>query len=128
MTQNPSQRVVRFEQESVEILHKKAVNRFNTLTYGILGEISSMLSKAKLLPIPELQIHNPTFDEVVTQLRLYRALAERVAELLHIDKTNELNELDDYIELADDLAQAIASDHADALCAAIAALDEKPYI
>ncbi|MGS3503236.1 hypothetical protein [Citrobacter koseri] len=128
MTQNPIHRATSSSQESVEILHKKAVDRFNNLTYGILGEISSMLSKAKLLPIPELRVNNPTFDQIVSQLKLYRALAERVAELLKIDKKQELADLDEYIEHADDLAQAIASDNADALCAAIAALDEKPYI
>jgi len=128
VTQNPNHRATGSSQEPVEILHKKAVDRFNTLTYGILGEIGSMLGKAKLLPIPELQVNNPTFDQVVNQLKLYRALAERVAELLKIDKKQELADLDEYIEHADDLAQAIASDNADALCAAIAALDEKPYI
>ena len=128
MTQNPNQRAGNGAQEHIEILHKKAVARFNTLTYGILGEISSMLSKAKLLPIPELQLNDPTFDRVVSQLRLYRVLAETVSELLKIDKRQELADLDEYIEYADDLAQAIASDNADALCAAIAALDEKPYI
>jgi len=39
-----------------------------------------------------------------------------------------LSLLDEYIELADDLAQAIIADSFDALCGAIAALDEKPYI
>ncbi|WP_368753401.1 hypothetical protein [Klebsiella pneumoniae] len=87
-----------------------------------------MLSKAKLLPIPELQLNNPTFEEVVSQLRLYRALSEKVAELLKIDRKDELAELDAYIELADDLAQAIVADNPEGLCAAIAALDEKPYV
>ena len=121
MTRNPGD-------ESVEVLHKRAVARFNSLTYAIIGEISSMLSKAKLLPIPELQLNNPTFEEVVSQLRLYRALSERVAELLKIDRKDELAELDAYIELADDLAQAIVADNPEGLCAAIAALDEKPYV
>ncbi|MGT3492063.1 hypothetical protein [Klebsiella pneumoniae] len=117
MTRNPGD-------ESVEVLHKRAVARFNSLTYAI----SSMLSKAKLLPIPELQLNNPTFEEVVSQLRLYRALSEKVAELLKIDRKDELAELDAYIELADDLAQAIVADNPEGLCAAIAALDEKPYV
>ena len=90
MTRNPGD-------ESVEVLHKRAVARFNSLTYAIIGEISSMLSKAKLLPIPELQLNNPTFEEVVSQLRLYRALSEKVAELLKIDRKDELAELDAYI-------------------------------
>ena len=120
MTRNPGD-------ESVEVLHKRAVARFNSLTYAIIGEISSMLSKAKLLPIPELQLNNPTFEEVVSQLRLYRALSEKVAEL-KIDRKDELAELDAYIELADDLAQAIVADNPEGLCAAIAALDEKPYV
>ncbi|MEB5750043.1 hypothetical protein MXF13_09150 [Leclercia adecarboxylata] len=134
MTQNPDkgsaevQNVVDLKRESVEILHKKAVQRFNSLTYAIIGEISAMLRKAKLMPIPELQAHNPTFDKVVEQLRLYRSLSGTVADLLGIDEQKELSMLDEYIELADDLAQAIIADSFDALCGAIAALDEKPYI
>lgn len=36
--------------------------------------------------------------------------------------------IDEYLELADDLAQAIEADNPDTLCSAIAALDVKPYI
>lgn len=128
MTQNPEPRIVDLQNESVETLHKKAVQRFNSLTSAIIGEISSMMSKAKVMPIPELQAHNPTFDKVVEQLRIYRALSGKVAELLGIDRQEELSLLDEYIELADDLAQAIIADSFDALCGAISALDEKPYI
>lgn len=114
--------------EPADLLHKKAVNRFNSLTSSILGEVSYMLKKAKLLPIPELQRNNPTFSEVVEQLKLYRMLSEMAVDLLKIDNSAELKELDVYIGLADELAKAIdAGDH-DALCAAISALDEKPYI
>ncbi len=87
-----------------------------------------MLKKAKLLPIPELKCNNPTFAETVTQLRLYRDFSVIVADMLKLDKNDDLKELDIYIGLVDDLAKAIDSDDYDALCAAIAALDEKPYI
>ncbi|WP_313396654.1 hypothetical protein [Atlantibacter hermannii] len=120
MTQNPK--------EPADILHKRAVRRFNALTSSILGEISAMLKKAKLLPIPELQMNNPNFTEIVEQLRLYRMLSEMAADLLKIEKQDDLNDLDTYIGLADDLAKAIDADDYDALCGAIAALDEKPYI
>lgn len=124
---DPTSNVVAL-QVKTEDLHKKAVQRFNSLTYSIIGEISSMLSKAKLMPIPDLQTHNPTFDKIVEQLWIYRKLAGNVADLLKIDKTHELDMLDEYIGYVDDLAQAIISDNADMLCGAIAALDEKPYI
>lgn len=109
-------------------LHKQAVQRFNSLTSAIIGEISSMLSKAKLMPIPDLQTQNPTFDKIVEQLWMYKSLAVIVADLLKVDKKHELDMLDEYIGLVDNLAQAILSDDPDTLCGAIAALDEKPYI
>ncbi|ENG6107235.1 hypothetical protein ACAY19_002164 [Serratia liquefaciens] len=120
--------MIDFQKESVESLHKKAVLRFNRLTYAIVGEISSMLKKAKVMPLADLQNHNPTFEEVVRQLRIYRALSEAAANALGIDGADDLNEIDTYINLADDLATAIASDDYDSLCGAIAALDTKPYI
>ncbi|CAM3806749.1 hypothetical protein [Xenorhabdus thuongxuanensis] len=114
-------------EEAIKILLKRAVNRFNDLYSAILGEISAMLKKAKLLPIPELQRNNPTFSDTVSELKLYRDLSIVVADLLKIDK-NILKELNLYIDLADTLAKAIDADDYDALCGAISALDEKPYI
>lgn len=109
-------------------LHKRAVIKFNSLYSTILGEISSMLKKARLLPIPELKQNNPTFTEIVTQLKYFRELSGVAVELLNIDRNEDLSDLDDYIRLADNLAQAIDSDDYDSLCEAIAALNDKPYI
>lgn len=116
------------DKEPAEILHRRAVNKFNSLYGAILGEISSMLKKAQLLPIPELQRNNPTFTEVVKQLKFFRELSGVAAEMLKIDKANDLRDLDDYIFHAENLAEAIDSDDYDALCGAIAALNDKPYI
>ncbi|MCH6191231.1 hypothetical protein J9788_01055 [Serratia sp. X10] len=128
MSQDLDANVIDFQKESIESLHKKAVQRFNRLTYAIIGEVSSLLKKAKVMPLSDLQNHNPTFEEVVNQLRVFRALSEAAAKALGIDKAEELNEVDMYIDLADELAKAIASDDFDSLCGAIAALDSKPYI
>lgn len=114
--------------EPADLLHKRAVNKFNSLYSAILGEISAMLKKAKLLPIPELQRNNPNFTEIVEQLKLYRAFSGMASDLLKVDKNQDLSELDDYIHLADELAKAIDADDYDALCGAIAALDQKPYV
>lgn len=116
------------DKEPAEILHRRAVNKFNSLYGAILGEISSMLKKAQLLPIPELQRNNPTFTEVVKQLKFFRELSGVAAEMLKINKADDLRDLDDYIFHAENLAEAIDSDDYDALCGAIAALNDKPYI
>ncbi|WP_052189494.1 MULTISPECIES: hypothetical protein [Xenorhabdus] len=76
---------------------------------------------------PELQRNNPTFSDTVSELKLYRDISIMAADLLKIDK-NVLEELNQYIDLADALAKAIDADDCDALCGAISALDEKPYI
>lgn len=109
-------------------LHKKAVDKFEEVYSSIFGEISSMLRKAKLMPMVELQKNNPTFTEIAAQLKIYRDFSALAVQLLKIDKDNEINTLDEHITLTTNLAKAIDEDDADALCAAIAALDEKPYI
>lgn len=109
-------------------LHDKAIRKFNEVYSAIFGEISSMLRKAKLMPMIELQKNNPSFTETAVQLKLYRDFSEIAAGLLKVDKNSELNMLDDYIALVTSLAEAIDKDDHDALCGAIAALDEKPYI
>ena len=109
-------------------LHKKAVEKFNDLYSAIFGEISSMLRKAKLRPMMELQKDNPSFTETAKQLKTYKDLSKAVAELLELDQSKELAMLDEYISLVTDLATAIDNDDHDALCGAISALDEKPYI
>ncbi len=87
-----------------------------------------MLKKAKIMPMEDLRSHNPTFEEIVTQLRIYRVIASAAAKALDISEEDEMVDPDIYIELADGLAKAIKSNDHDALCEAIAALDEKPYI
>lgn len=114
--------------EPADILHKRAVNKFDSLYSAILGEISSMLKKAQLLPIPELQRNNPTFTEIVKELKFFREISGVAVGMLKIDKADDLRDLDDYIFQAENLAEAIDSDDYDALCAAIAALNDKPYI
>lgn len=116
------------DKEPADLLHKRAVNKFNSLYSAILGEISSMLKKAQLLPIPELQRNNPTFSEIVKQLKFFRELSDVAVKMLAIDKAEDLRELDDYIRYAENLAEAIDSDDYDALCGAISALNDKPYI
>ncbi|MDA5483092.1 hypothetical protein PGS49_20960 [Yersinia intermedia] len=128
MTQTSSQEAELSTKEPADMLHRRAVNRFNSLHSAILGEISSMLKKASLLPIPELQRNNPTFTEIVKQLKFFRELSDVAVKMLKIDKAEDLRELDDYILHAENLAEAIDSDDYDALCGAIAALNDKPYI
>lgn len=111
-----------------QTLHEKAINKFNELYSAIFGEISSMLRKAKLAPMIELQKHNPSFTETASQLKLYRDLSKVAADLIKIDQGSELAMLDEYISLVTNLAKAIDNDDYDALCGAISALDEKPYI
>ncbi|MDC9591708.1 hypothetical protein PSI23_21100 [Xenorhabdus sp. XENO-10] len=74
--------------DSIEIVHRRAVRKFNEFYSAIFGEISSMLKKAKLLPIPELQRNNPTFSDTVSVLKLYRDFSNLAADLLKIDKKN----------------------------------------
>lgn len=120
--------IVDYSDSDPEQLRKIAIQRFNRLTYAIVGEISSMLKKAKIMPMEDLRSHDPTFEEIVKQLRVYRLVASAAADALGISEEDEMADPDIYIELADGLAKAIKSNDHDALCEAIAALDEKPYI
>lgn len=120
MTQN----VVALQSE----LHRKAVNRFNELHSSIFGAISAMLVQAKLQPMTSLRGKDPSFTALVTELAFYRDVAENIGQLLEINYHQQLAMIDEYLNLAKDMADAIDSDSDDALCGAIAALDEKPYI
>ena len=121
MTQNPN------EHDIGEAFHKKAVNRFNELHSSIFGSISAMLSQAKIQPMGTLRGKNPSFTALVDELQLYRDIAERLVTLLE-DGAENLAMIDEYLELARSMADAIDGENFDGLCAAIAALDEKPYI
>lgn len=117
------------EPQSAEFMLKIAKKRFNGLQAIIFGEISAMLKTSKLLPLYELQNQNPTFKDIVAELTTYRDIATQVATIVGaaIDQS-EIDNVNEYLELALELAKAIDSDDHDSLCAAIAALDEKPYI
>ncbi|CAG9411147.1 hypothetical protein NVI2019_PEGOAJLN_00682 [Providencia alcalifaciens] len=117
------------ELQNPEFMLKLAKRRFNGLQAIIFGEISAMLKTSKLLPLYELQNQNPTFKDIVAALTTYRDIATQVATMLGsaIDQS-EIDDVNEYLELASELAEAIDSDNHDSLCAAIAALDDKPYI
>ncbi|MGC0989765.1 hypothetical protein WKH43_11835 [Pantoea agglomerans] len=109
-------------------LHDQAVDEFNRLHGTMIGEISSMLKTAKVAPLIELRKKDPTFASVVAELKIFREVCVALAPHFSVDKTSEIKMIDEYLALADDLAEAIDADNTDALCAAIAALDVKPYI
>ncbi|WP_210531577.1 hypothetical protein [Pantoea ananatis] len=115
------------EPEFDEAFYKKAVNRFNELHSSIFGSISSMLSQAKIQPMGTLRGKNPSFTALVDELELYRTIAGKLGTLLGGSNAN-LAMIDEYLELARSMADAIDGENHDGLCAAIAALDEKPYI
>lgn len=117
------------QEQNLEFLLKRAKSRFSGLQAIIFGEISSMLRTAKLLPLYELQTQNPTFMQIVEQLREYRDIAKQVASMLGgVISQSEIDDVSEYLAFAEDLAEAIDANSPDSLCAAIAALDEKPYI
>jgi hypothetical protein len=109
-------------------LHDQAVDEFNRLHGTMIGEISAMLKTAKVAPLVDLRNKNPTFTSVVAELRFYRDVCAQLVPHFSVDKSSEIAMIDEYLELADDLAQAIEADNPDTLCSAIAALDVKPYI
>lgn len=111
-----------------EELHKKAVNRFNELHSSIFGSISAMLIQAKLQPMTSLRSKDPSFSALVDELSFYRDVAERIGALLAINCDRELELIDEYLELAREMANAIDVEDYDALCGAIAALNDKPYV
>lgn len=114
--------------QDVQSLHKKAVNRFNELHASIFGSISSMLKVAKLQPLRTLKEHNPSFVFMVSELEHYKVIAVQVSTLLDIDTRADIAMIDEYLVLARGMANAIDTDDPEALCEAIAALDDKPYI
>lgn len=115
------------ESDFGDAFHKKAVNRFNELHSSIFGSISSMLRQARIQPMGTLRGKNPSFTALVDDLVLYRTIAEKLGNLLE-DGRESLAMIDEYLELARSMADAIDGENHDGLCAAIAALDEKPYL
>ncbi|CNL53225.1 TPA: hypothetical protein ACGAHI_001294 [Yersinia enterocolitica] len=110
------------------VQREKAIEEFNRLHSTMFSEISSMLKEAKLAPMLTLRAKNPTFSSLVIELINYRQIYVAIAQILDLDKEDEIGMISEYLALADDLAKAIDADDADALCGAIAALDVKPYI
>ncbi|RUO80254.1 hypothetical protein CWI84_06375 [Idiomarina tyrosinivorans] len=109
-----------------ELLVKEAQDRFQRLHAAIFAEVSAMLRKAKLMPLVKLENHKPTFAELVDELRNLRNVVDKLSQMIN-ERVN-LADIDQYIGLADKLAKAIDKGCHDSLGAAIAELDEKPYI
>jgi hypothetical protein len=107
---------------------KRAKKRFHSLHTSILGEITSMLRKAKFMPLVELSGHNPSFIEMVEELENFRAGAEQLAKIFDIDSAESFAMINKCIELARNLAIAIDDECHDSLGAAVAALDDMPYV
>lgn len=114
------------EAEAIENLLHEAKKRYNRLHAAIFGEISSMLRIAKLEPIERLYGLDPSFTKLVEQLKQFRKIVEVLAPML--DLNGELGMIDEYISIAEELAVSIDAQNSDALCVAIAKLDDKPYV
>lgn len=109
-----------------EQLLSSAKKRYRHLHAAIFGEISSMLSKAKLEPIERLHGLDPSFTALVGELKQLRDIVKALAPILGLN--GEVAMVDEYLGLAEALATSIDTQDADELCAAIASLDDKPYV
>lgn len=113
---------------SEEQLKEFAVEEFWRLHGEMFGEIKSMLGTAKLTPIEELQNHEPNFTAMVDNLETYLGILKKLHEILESIDADSISHVEEYLTFVRQLAQAIEDDDPDGLGAAIAALDEKPYI
>ncbi|ELH4834624.1 hypothetical protein AKG94_01465 [Vibrio harveyi] len=100
--------------------------RFQFLYESIFGEISSMLSKVKLMPLHSLCEEEPSLKKRAEDLIQLQSIMEEVAKLLNISYNK--TQIDEYIDLAVRVGDAIDSECPETLGAAIAELDLKPYI
>ena len=121
------------ESDDVNSLEKKkkndAIERFNRLHSAIFGDISYILKTANLTPMDVLQSHDPHFMIMVDRLILLKSILEPLSNFLPTVVTGAvIARLEEYIDLAKNIAEAIESGCTDSLGAAIAALDEKPYV
>ena len=123
---NNDKDVVDLIQSGTEKLLTEGKKRYKHLHGAIFGEISSMLSRAKLEPIERLHGLDPSFTALVEELKGLRNVVAALAPLLGLN--GEVRMIDEYISLAEDLASSIDAQSPDSLCAAIAALDDKPYV
>lgn len=110
-----------------ENLILKAKSEYKRLHSGIIGEISSMLKTAKIEPMHYLTGLDPSFTSLVVDLESYMVIIEKLKDSLDI-KARDIETVKEYIVLARDIAESIDSGCSDTLGAAIAALDEKPYV
>lgn len=122
--QNDESNVVSIDARQLE----DAKSRFKLLHSRIFGNISEMLRKARLMPLHKLSEENPSFVMLVDELIDLRATIKLLAPQLELTSFAEIGLIDQYIGLAHDLAVSIESECHDSLGAAVAALDEQPYI
>lgn len=118
--------IVDFPAHDTEKLLFDAKKRYRHLHNAIFGEISSMLCRAKIEPMERLHGLDPSFTALVNELKFMREVVAALAPMLGLN--GEIGMIDEYILLAEGLATSIDSEDSDALCAAIAKLDDKPYV
>lgn len=100
--------------------------QFNLLYARCFGEISSMLKKARVMPMIELANHNPSFKHMASELKGFIVLVKQLSAILELSP--DFTHLDECIELIESLANSIESQCQDSLGTAVAALNDKPYI
>jgi len=105
----------------------KAKSEYKRLHSSIIGEISSMLKTAKIEPMHNLIGLDQSFTSLVVDLESYMMIIEKLKEALDIND-REIGIVREYITLARGIAESIDSWCSDTLGAAVAALDEKPYV
>jgi hypothetical protein len=100
--------------------------KFYVLYHRCFGDITAMLRKAKVMPMGDLAAHNPSFTQMVINLKELREVAKQVSDLLNIGE--DFTHLDLCISLTESLANSIESQCHDSLGSAVAALDQTPHI
>lgn len=116
------------DNDIVAITQKEEAIALFRQNYNIMfGDISGMLRKAKLTPIMDLQGQDPSFTNMAVELEHYMFLLDKLGCEIEIS-SQYMARAREYLILVHQLAEAIENDDCDSLGAAIAALDEKPYI
>jgi len=105
----------------------KAKSSYKKLHLGIMGEIRFMLKTANIEPIHHLANLDPSFTALVEDLEKFRDIIVQLIDALGIGSDDLVN-VSEYLSLASSLAESIDSGCSDSLGAAVAALDDKPYI
>jgi hypothetical protein len=99
--------------------------KYQAIFYGIsdrvLHSINRARHQAKNYPIAYLQLEDPSYSEIVE--RLQAALDDMKA----IDEL-ETAKLQEYVDLMQEMTEAIATSDKDKLDTIIAILDEKPFL